>query len=390
MRKSILKIVLLIIIMLLGLLATNSFAASTLKVGFQQGYSARAGETIEIPIILSDVNMDGIQKGIIDFTCNVNIDDAFELVKEGDSYVKVNQEFSNYIELRFNKNSKKLIFNVLSQFFTEKGSSLKSYVKVGTMKIKVKEDTVPGEYYISIQNVIGENGEQAIYGTGVSTKVRVVAPKETNETQVTTIQSTNGETKTFATGNEKGAKLDIQKSEDGSIVTITPDEVNGAIIGRLLVNGKEVVKSNGKYIVRTEFGDTLDIVVYGIDGTYLSSINYMVINDTVYTNDFDTNNEQNGNGQGNQNQGQNNNNQGATDGTNKDGNKGTSNGGLTPESNQNGSKTTGGTTNGSNEDAGIIMPTKTGDYIIIAIGTLLVAIFALFIVKTIKNMKNKI
>ena len=286
MKKYITRIILFIIICAFAILPINSFATSTLKVSFEQGYSAKPGEVIDIPIILSDVNMDGKQKGLIDFACNINVDDVFEIIKNNDKYVSVNEDNKKYIQTSFDSNNKKLIFNVSGDFFTDKGNSLKSYIEIGTMKIKVKEGTKAGEYNVKIQNIVGENGEASVKGADTSTKIRVKAEKTTEDDDDNSQTPGKVTSKLMYFWEQGEAKLYVIQNETGTQVTIVPNEENGAKIGKIIVNGKEIQRVDGKYVIDTEFGDTLDITVYGEDGKFLMSKTYIVINDEVYENNF--------------------------------------------------------------------------------------------------------
>ena len=168
--KKIIKKITFISIILIFVLSAKVFATSSFRIMFQDGKGAKVGETIEIPIIIDSINIEGAEKNIYYFTANLEIDeDSLELVAyENDEYIKVNEELKDYgLEISYNAEEQKLqtgfsqqLINKLSD---EDDSSnikaLNNYLEIGTIKLKVKDGTKPDSYLIGITNVEGGNSE---------------------------------------------------------------------------------------------------------------------------------------------------------------------------------------------------------------------------------------
>ncbi len=347
-----------------------SMSYNSFKIKFEEGHSLNAGEEIEIPIILSEININLKQKGVIAFKSNIEFDEnIFELVKQEDRYIIENEAIEDYINIRYNENNKTITFNISTNFFVKVADSLTQQVEIGKIKLRVKDDVETGDYSITFNNIIAENDEIKMAGTRYETMIHVVGDEEKEEEkEISKVTSTGGGSRMQINKNGKELILKIKQNEDGTIVTIIPDEINGEKIGKIIVDDKELERQNNEYILKTEYGKTYTLYAYDEDGNFLGNENIYAFGEKKIKidNANDQKTEEN----------KTNNNEKYEPG-NDSGKK----------SNEKNISTENKTTENQTKE-NIISGIKTGDLFYIAIMIILLALFVLFIVHTIKNIKK--
>lgn len=260
MKKCFLRILLLIVFCGI-LLPMNSMAdenenanINSLVVKFNEdSYSAKIGETFEAPLIITNIGVNDAEGGLTSVTCKIQYDDSiFELVTDS----------SYQSNLSFDKNSKIVTVNNVNSMMERK--------ELTTFSFKVKDGAQTGDYYLTVTEVVGQNGDSEVYGTDFSTAVHVDGigdndEKEEYENAVEGTETVNVEV------DEKEAILDIKQNEEGTLLTIVPDESNGEGIGRIVINGSIVARRDGKYTFETNPGETYTIYAYSKNGNFLLS-----------------------------------------------------------------------------------------------------------------------
>ncbi len=368
MGKRIRQLVMIIIIMIMALIPIKASAYNFFKLTFKEGYNVKTGDIFKLPIVISEVNIDSNEQGIVDFVCTLTFEDSvFDMMSSDEDFIKLNDELAPYADITFNPTSKRLVFKINPSASEEAIKALKNNTEIATIKLRAKTTVTSGDYTVGIENVIGEDGKRQIVGNGGTTTITV----QNISTRATENHATTQEGETEVINNmSKEAKLTINANKEGTQVTITPDEVNGAVIEKVLVDGTEITRANGGYTFSTVNGKTYSIVAFGKDGQMLYSEKYTVNKDKT---DTDTN---------------------PVIDPSKDQNKGTNtNQGITPTNNagignNNGKQYSTVTSDTKAEIVNNGNALKTGDYIVIAMGILLVAVITLVVVRSIKKIKE--
>ena len=262
-------IILLICIACGILLPAVTFAAS-FNVKFDDGYSAKPGEIIEIPLVLSSIGTDTAQNGLTDFTGIIYYDEnALELVRESEDQIVKMQE--DLFRIYFDQDSNKLLFSLNSSYYSvnSDAEALANREVLGTMKFKVKDNTKNGKYQIGIKDLVGQNDETTINVVAEPTEIEVYGADivQNEETEITP-----DEDETSEIGKElKAAIATIKQSDDGDELIIVPDEVNGEKIGYVLINGIKVERTGDKFVFKCSAEKTYKISFYSEDGEFLST-----------------------------------------------------------------------------------------------------------------------
>lgn len=369
MKKTCIKIMLLVV--LFELLASTLVmgSSSSFRISLQSGNSVKQGEIIEIPIILDNVTFDGIQKGIIAFSGKIGFDEnSFEMVPyEDNKYIKVSEELTNkeigytYLDIEFNIESKKFAMNLNVSYFNEVGGYLDGYTKIGTIKLKAKENIQPGEYGLSITEVTGGNNEMTVNVSSSLSTVNVIGELVV-ENDNPENEEILGETKELIIGG-KTVKIKILQNKEGTELIIVPDEVDGVEIGKVVIGEDELKEENGKYAYSVKPGQKYTINFYGINGDFLASKD---VTTSVYneTNDDNLDDEVNGdNNVGDNTQDKDDTNK--DDGNKDDGNK---DDGNKDDTNKDEQKPT------DNKKPDQSKPVQTGDSVYLTIGVLTIAL----------------
>lgn len=282
MKKIITKIVL-VSIFLIFAISLKSFAESTLRFYVKDGVKVDSGETVEVPIIIDGIDIQGIEKKIFSFSGTLNYDETvFELVpyQEGEktSIIKINPELEDYgINLKYSDTDRvittSLDYDYINEMVASKNDEsidvkyLYNYVQIGTIKVKAKDGAKPGDYLVTISNISANNGEFDILGYNNETKIHIneIPQKIVNDINDDNDESVNKQT-IETTDKLKKPILNIEVSKDGKQIIITPDEEKGAIVNAITYKGKELEKKDGKFIFSSEPNNAYEFFIYGADG----------------------------------------------------------------------------------------------------------------------------
>ena len=370
-----------ILMFIIGLcLSIKSFAASPYLLEFSEQNSVEMGETIEVPLVLKNINPDDTIKYLKSVKCNISCDEsAFEIVG---FTTELNTEESTYV--KYNAENKSVIYS------PELGSikeSLTEITELGKAKIKVKSEIAEGYYNLFVQNIEAGNGNELLTIENTSTPIFVNGIKQETEEDEKEIEQTDIPTENGVkvVGNEfKAIKLKIQMKKDGTQLVITADEENGGKVGTLKVNGKEIERKDGKYVVETEPNTYYRIDAYDVNGNIASSDSVIT---TVAGNAEDTEKPDNTDKQSDEEK-KDDENKNNTDNKEDDKNKENDN---KEDSNKEEGKTDTNTekenTNKSSED--VKKSPQTGDTVYTAIILLVVATFAWIIAYGMKYVKDE-
>lgn len=283
MEKRISKIIVLTIIFIAALfmVSIKSYASGSFKLYFQDHLEADPGETLEVPIFLDSVNIEGVEKKMISFRGTIDIDEsAFELIPytEGDnsSIVNVSSNLETYgLEVSYNPENKHinglLERSALSSVTnTENGTEyeyefVNELIQIGTVKVRVKDDIEGGNYKFKISECEGVSGEFEI--TGISTDTTIaVELKNTGEKNEITEESNANRPETQLNSDTRTPKLTIDVSKDGKRITITPDEVNGAVIEAIKYKNTVLARENGSFVFDSEPNRLYEFFIFGVGG----------------------------------------------------------------------------------------------------------------------------
>ncbi len=273
MKKRI-TVLLVAILFFIIVLAVNCYADSSCKIRFEDKRVATVGETIEIPVSISTINMEGIEKNVAYVNCKIECDEnAFEFVAFDDgTYMKANEGLDEYgMTILYDNETKTISTAVNGDYLsrTNKESST-AYKNLGTFRVKVKSDVVPGNYELRITNIVVSNGDEFIDVADQITTVKVNGEEENVEQETYTTDS-EIEVNEQEPEAQKEANLKIEVLDKGTKVKITPDEVNGAEIGYIMLNGKKLEKEGNSYVFSSEANNVYIIYVYGKSGYCLKN-----------------------------------------------------------------------------------------------------------------------
>ena len=65
--------------------------------------------------------------------------------------------------------------------------------------------------------------------------------------------------------------LTIEVSEDKKLITLAPDEVNGAVVKTIKNKDTELAKENGVFVFESEPNKIYEFMIYGLDGKLLGN-----------------------------------------------------------------------------------------------------------------------
>lgn len=264
MKKVLLKLFCLVI--LIGLIyPIYSRAETTFNVLFKEGLECDVNNTVEVPIYIHAIDIEG--SGVIAFECTISYDtDAFEMVSMGDDYFEPNSTLEdNGARYTYNNDSKVLCLSLSQAYFDYVASSMSEYTEIGKIKLKAKDGTLTDDYYVGLEGItIGNDSIGSNY-----TKIHVNGADNTNEEVDNTIERESSVViKRF--GEEREPILDINVNQEGTVIVLIPDEVNGVPVGYLMVDGKKIEKQDGKFVILSEPNKEYEIYVYGENGQYLT------------------------------------------------------------------------------------------------------------------------
>lgn len=285
--KKILFRVLLIIIFIISLLGVNSYARENVEAKFEEGIEVDAGEYVLIPLYVYNIETNVAQQEILWLKTEINydenafdaedseftVDDAF-LVKNTDGAIE-----KAYLRSTYNVESKILVISIEPSYTEDLSGKLSEFNKLGTLKLKVKDGIKTGDYMVATTKVSAGNDDvSSISGYGNKTNIHVKGvEEETEENNVTVEKEKN--TEIIEKEGFKKAKLSIEINGDKTEVTITPDEVNGAEIGKIEINGQEIEKnSDNKYVFEIEKDVLYYVKAYNKEGAIIYN-DYIMVND---------------------------------------------------------------------------------------------------------------
>lgn len=343
MKASIRRIIIISIFMLLAF-CVKSFAASSFEFKFQEGVKVQLDQTFEIPVIIDNIDIEGVEKKLTYFSGTVNYNDTvFEFLECEDLY-------DQGIVVNYNSETQKISTTI--DVSNWNGTNTDNLIMVGKMKFKVKPNSTPGKYDFCISDIEASNGENSVQATYKVVEVEVKGNEEPAVAPYVD-DSTDKANKLVESddGTSKKAILKIEVSQDGKKITITPDEENGSKISSITYKNTKLKKEEGKFVLATDPNMAYELFIYGADGKFLGN-QYVT---TVV-------------------QKENNNDAKETDKTKADG-----------------SKADGSKEDGSKEinNDNVKKSPQTGDYIIIAVGTLIIMLSIIVLTRTtVKNKKN--
>lgn len=291
-KKILLKIIL-ILIFIFMFSNIKTYATNSFRVMFQDGMSVKSGETIKIPLTLDKVSFDGVQKGVIGFSCNINYDeDVFEYIEFSENNLKYENIVGEKVELvdmwecKYDEDNKSIVFYLGEEYLTYCLDSLNDYSIIGYFTFKVKDNTKSGEYILSVDNIKGGNEDISVSGTGAQSKVIVDGMDENIQNKEDIINTKYEKQDNTITQNEKPIKIQIKQSKSGKKVLIIPDEENGIQIGKVIVDNEKLTKIDGVYSFASKVGVPYEIKFFDIYGELLCTrtiITNSTSNDEVTT-----------------------------------------------------------------------------------------------------------
>lgn len=271
MKKVLFKLFV-IVIFIQACIVTNVFAADSFRVKFQEELSVKAGETIEIPIIMDNIDFNGIQKGVIAFSCKLNYDNTvFELVEYDDNNTfKINEDIELYVQYNYINESNKLVLEFSESYFDEFGGKyVDSALEIGKIKIKAKEDILSGAYSLSITEVEGGNTDTVINVSDYESKLYVIGTEiveQTKEDENNAIgQTVNG------TQENKKIVVSITQNDEGTELYVKPDSEEGIEISKIVVENNEVTLKDGVYTAKVVPGGIYKIHLYDKNGGFIGT-----------------------------------------------------------------------------------------------------------------------
>ena len=305
MKKTLLRIVFLTIILLLSIYL-KSFAQGTFNFYAKEGLKVKPGETIEVPLYLDGIKLDGVEKNLLSFSGTIEYDiNAFELIPyEDGSIVKVNEDVTSYeyevrvgtqsmkktiksMDIKYNASTKRITASITDDAVdlivkNENSGASNTYenfmdlyinkvIQVGTIQIKAKDNAESGNYVCKITDLKAENGEFEVESVEKETQIYII-PKDTG-TKNTIEEDASNEERDVIINKEasKKAILKIEVSKDGKKITITPDEVNGAEISAITNKNKELDWDGEKFVFDSEPNMIYEFFIYGADGSCLGN-----------------------------------------------------------------------------------------------------------------------
>ena len=344
MKKILIKIIFLVLFC--GIFAVvNSYASDSFKVSFGDSIEIDAGESVEVPLTIENISLEGQEKILLGFQCKIEYDeDLFEI-----EYVSANG-LNDY----YNDETHQYVCNVVNA-----NASLTNITDVAIFKLTAKENIESGVYYITFSNLEAGNDEKTVVEDTYVTSVYVngIESEETEEEE-DSISNVGNIEELSSVYKELIAEITV--NDEGTKVTIVPDEVNGAEVSSVVVDGNTLTRNDGKYVFATEPNEVYMIYFYGSSGAFLGSRYVLTVVDEDYTGDI-TNPTKEDTEDGKSEDGQEENNEENKEDNTKDENK---------SNNEQESK------NDTKEDStkqSVNKSAQTGDNIIVAIATLIMA-----------------
>lgn len=261
-----------IMILLFLYVSINVYATDGFRIRLQEELSVKAGETIEVPLVLDNINLDGVQKGINSFSCTLNYDKSiFELVRfDDDSLFYIGDDLIMYVQNTFNEENNRLVMQFSDSYFNEYGGEyVDKYLEIGRIKLKAKDDAKTGIYNISVTDVEGGNLEKTEYVSNYESKIYVIGIEEGKKEIITEenllSQKTNEEV------SKKEIIVEITQNQNGTELYIKPDIENGIVIGKVMLGNNQLTEKDGVYTAQVDAGYTYTIRLYDCNGEFIGT-----------------------------------------------------------------------------------------------------------------------
>ena len=282
MRKIVLKVCSLLIVVML-LLSTKIYAArnSSFSIEFQQGIELSENEAVEVPILMNGIDFEGLQKGILAFSFQIEYDtDNLELEKypapsqnKPASYFKqTGEEISSY---QFTDSTLAFAGSFNTSDYQDE------IVEIGRIKVKAKANTPNGKYTISIKKIKGGNDDITVEMEDFNTYVYVKYNDEDIAEEETIVETTTakGEKETTELGTTKTVVADIDQNDNGTRIYITIDAEKSTPVKKVLIDDKEMEFTDGKYTAETEPNRVYKIYYYDENGDLITMDAIMLSSD---------------------------------------------------------------------------------------------------------------
>jgi len=270
MKKILIKIIFLVLFC--GIFAiVNSYASDSFKVSFGDSIEIDAGESVEVPLTIENISLEGQEKILLGFECEIEYDeDIFEI-----EYVSANG-LNDY----YSDETHQYVCNVVNT-----NASLTNITDVAIFKLTAKENIESGVYYITFSNLEAGNDEKTVVeGTYVTTVYVNGIESEETEEEEESISNVGNIEELASVYKELIAEITV--NDEGTEVTIVPDEINGAEVSSVVVDGNNLTKNDGKYVFATEPNEVYMIYFYGSNGAFLGSKYVLTVVDEDYTGDI--------------------------------------------------------------------------------------------------------
>lgn len=350
MKRFIIKIVLLVVIFI-ACITIKTYAVESFNIKFGNVDDVKAGDTINVPLIIYNIDTDGANKDIDGFSAKFEYDtSAFELCEDA---FEIEEDYVEFLSKSFNNESKSMVFYRSPSYDGEEDASLNKVKTIGTVKFKVKDDAATGSYEVKLYDVVAENNETKIQGNGEATQIYVKGTEEESEED-----EDNDFVGESITEEEKELVVEIKTNDDKTKVTIIPDEENGKEIGKIVVNNKEIKREDNKYVFDVEEGFVYNIDIYDAKGNFIGNRQVVVGNDASNQDD----------------------NEGNTSSKDKKRTQIAEMSGKSEEDEEQ---------NNSLKQENEKNSPKTGDYVVIAVGLICLSLFTLTVTLMIKKLRQE-
>lgn len=270
MKKTIFKIIILAVLLEV-LMRVSVYASSSFRLKFEDGKQVDAGDVVEIPVIIDQVLMDGVQKGVLAFKGTVDYDsDVLDLVAfDSGEYFQIDEDIRRYASASYEEGSKLLFYNLNTNYINDIKDSLNEYTVLGKMKFRANEDAETGNYEITIKDIQVTNDEVSTEGYSETTLLHINGAEQENPVIPDDDDLDSGAKRIVNERDEKDQKLAIEVNEDGTLMLITVDQVNGAKVAYIVVDGKKLDKKDNKFAMVTEPNKTYLLYLYDENGNYI-------------------------------------------------------------------------------------------------------------------------
>lgn len=274
LNKSKIKFIIVLIVVQILISANIHIihAANGFSVGPSGELTCNAGEEIDVPIVIDNIEMSStIQRGVVSFSLVLDIpENIFEIVETSGNYISVCDDIRPYVSrCVYIPESQKLMMVIDMKDDDENELCINEYTKLADITLKAKAGTKTGRYSVGAVNVEGGNTEQNIDADGKFCTIYVngVNVSDEEEPELSSDTHNIGTTRSI-----EGKQLDVSyvKSNDNKKLYVYVDEVNGVEVGKVVIDGCELTKTDNCYEANVEPGKTYKIVFYDKNGNLIA------------------------------------------------------------------------------------------------------------------------